>query len=81
LRAAAAHVAGVHIVDLDGWICPGGKCREDLDGVAIRQDGVHYVGAAADRVSRWIMSRALAAVHTGAAEPLPSREAMVRERS
>jgi peptidoglycan/LPS O-acetylase OafA/YrhL len=59
LRHAAAQVPGVEIVDLDGFVCPGGECRERIDGVTMRTDPIHFTGRAADVVTRWLMARIL----------------------
>ncbi|MGE3620851.1 MAG: acyltransferase family protein [Acidimicrobiia bacterium] len=55
-------VAGVHdgveVVDLGGWICPGGEPRT-LAGAPLRADGVHLDLAAAQEAWRWLRPRIL----------------------
>ena len=45
-------------VDLFSYVCPQGKCREQQDGVTLRPDGVHYTGAGANIVARWLIDQA-----------------------
>lgn len=56
LRAfAAAHPKRVHIFDVASHVCPGGKFTPRLDGVKVREDGVHYTAAGAKLFWAWIM--------------------------
>ncbi|MCB0909911.1 MAG: acyltransferase, partial [Nocardioidaceae bacterium] len=32
----------VVVIDIGPWVCPGGTSREEIDGVTVRYDGVHY---------------------------------------
>jgi peptidoglycan/LPS O-acetylase OafA/YrhL len=41
-------------VDLAGWVCPDGECQESIDGVFLRNDGLHFRGGGAVLVSRWL---------------------------
>lgn len=44
----------VKIIDLGRWLCPdNGPCREQIDGVKIRDDGLHY-GPGAKVVAAWL---------------------------
>ena len=45
-RAVATRARGVHLLDLTRTLCPGGQSDP-----TIRPDGVHFVGAGADRVA------------------------------
>lgn len=43
---AAANAPEVSLFNLDGLVCPGGRYRRTLDGVAIRStDGIHFTPA------------------------------------
>jgi peptidoglycan/LPS O-acetylase OafA/YrhL len=54
--AAAGPNAGV--IDLAGFICPpSAGCIEDVDGVALRPDGLHYEGPGADIVAAWLLAQ------------------------
>ena len=57
LRRAVAAETGARIVDLFGYTCPNGKCRNRVDGVVLRPDGQHYDGPGAEIVARWMMSQ------------------------
>jgi lysophospholipase L1-like esterase len=41
-------------LDLTPLICPSGRCRSEIDGVTLRPDGMHFEGAGADIVTRWL---------------------------
>jgi hypothetical protein len=53
-----------HLVDLADLVCPDGPgrpCREELGGVPIRTDGLHYdPGEGGARVADWVVRKALA---------------------
>jgi hypothetical protein len=42
IRAAAAAVPGVEVLDFFEMLCPKGECQRELHRVVIRPDGVHY---------------------------------------
>jgi peptidoglycan/LPS O-acetylase OafA/YrhL len=45
----------VSVVDLDGFVCPGGEYSDlTIDGVGIRSDGVHFTPEGAAVVARWL---------------------------
>ncbi len=51
------------LLDLNGYVCPGGKYTNDLHGVdPLRVDGVHYTPAGSDLVGRWLAEQIGAAV-------------------
>ncbi|TWP33316.1 acyltransferase family protein [Leekyejoonella antrihumi] len=52
---ASAHPHQVHIFNVAEHVCPGGKFTENLDGVKVRDDGVHYTTAGAKLFWKWIM--------------------------
>ncbi|HEU5153034.1 MAG TPA: acyltransferase family protein [Iamia sp.] len=41
-------------IDMAEWICPEDECREKIDGVHLRNDGLHFRDAGALVVSRWL---------------------------
>jgi peptidoglycan/LPS O-acetylase OafA/YrhL len=59
LRRAVGQEPGAHLLDLDAYVCPDGKCVDHMDGVELRTDGRHFQGAAANLVSPWILDHAL----------------------
>lgn len=62
LRDIAAERSGVGFVDLDAWICPEpDRCLEEIDGVDLRPDTVHFEGPSADLVNQWLIPRVLEA--------------------
>lgn len=57
-RRVAGSLPGVTTVDLAGLVCPSGRsCRDRLDGVVLRPDGVHYDGPGGPVVARWLVPR------------------------
>jgi lysophospholipase L1-like esterase len=44
----------VRIVDLGGFLCPGGHARDRIDGVRLRIDGVHFTHGGARIVASWL---------------------------
>jgi peptidoglycan/LPS O-acetylase OafA/YrhL len=54
-RQAAA--TGVNLIDLADYICPAGQCRTTDDGTVIRDDGLHFNGAAGALVGAWVLDR------------------------
>jgi hypothetical protein len=59
LRHAVRAEPGAHLLDLDAYVCPAGRCRDRVDGVELRPDGRHFQGAAANLVAPWILTRVL----------------------
>jgi len=53
LRSAAAR-AGVPVVDVGGWLSPGGRYTPTLGGVKVRSDGVHLTRQAGDLLAPWL---------------------------
>jgi len=52
---AAAHSSAVHLVDPNRLVCPTGKFTEKVNGVQLREDGVHYTKAGATAFWKWLM--------------------------
>lgn len=58
VKRAAAAAEGVQVLDLEGWLCPGGVCQlETADDKIIRPDGVHFSLAGAQPLARWVFER------------------------
>jgi hypothetical protein len=60
LRTVVASAPRARYLDLDAYICPHGVCRTRIDGVALRGDGRHFQGPAANIVAAWLLPRVLA---------------------
>ncbi|HEX7133261.1 MAG TPA: acyltransferase family protein [Iamia sp.] len=41
-------------IDFAGWLCPEDDCKESIDGIFLRNDGLHFRDAGALLVSRWL---------------------------
>jgi hypothetical protein len=65
LEAVATGNPDAAFVDLAGHVCPDDTCRVDIDGLTLRNDGVHYRGEAARLIARWATPEILKAVGTG----------------
>jgi lysophospholipase L1-like esterase len=59
LRRAVRSEPRAHLLDLDAYVCPHGTCRDRIDGVALRTDGRHFQGPAANIISTWILQGVL----------------------
>jgi peptidoglycan/LPS O-acetylase OafA/YrhL len=68
---ARQHADQVVISDLNGLVCPEGEYTDvTIDGVHLREDGVHFTSAGADLVARWLAPEIIAAVPEGR-QPAP----------
>jgi peptidoglycan/LPS O-acetylase OafA/YrhL len=47
----------VSTIDLSRFVCPKGECRNTVDGVNLRPDGLHFLGPGADVTVRWLVPR------------------------
>ncbi len=52
---AAAHPDRVHLADVPGLLCPSGTFQEEVDGIRMRDDGVHYTQAGTARFWEWML--------------------------
>ncbi len=56
--AVAAAAPNAAVVDLHSFVCPNGPdCVEEVNGVELRPDGLHYDGPGADIVAHWLLSQ------------------------
>lgn len=58
-QVAAEHPDTVRLVDLGAYLCPpdAERCTEKIDGVLIRDDGIHYGEHGAKVVANWLAPR------------------------
>ncbi|MEO6987261.1 MAG: acyltransferase family protein [Aquihabitans sp.] len=61
IRSVAEQNANVELLDLEEFVCPGGDCRELIDGDPLRPDGLHFSGPGGSAVSAWVVKQAVAA--------------------
>ena len=56
---ATAHPATVRLLRIDQFVCPGDPthCPDQVDGVQLRYDGIHFAEAGAAKVIPWILDR------------------------
>ena len=59
LRALVAAKAdpAVRLLDLDAWVCPGGVCVEKIDGVILREEGLHFDHGGGIITARWLIAQ------------------------
>lgn len=55
VRLEVAQRTGSPLLDLESLVCPDGNCLSELNGLEIRPDGMHFSGASAAWVSRWML--------------------------
>ena len=53
-RRYVADRPDVTLLDLDAHACPGGKYAEQIDGVTMRTDGVHFTTGGGRLIWRWL---------------------------
>jgi lysophospholipase L1-like esterase len=53
-QVAAASGGAIKLIDLNAYVSPGGRFTDTLDGVHIRDDGVHFTIEGAAYVSKWL---------------------------
>jgi peptidoglycan/LPS O-acetylase OafA/YrhL/lysophospholipase L1-like esterase len=59
-RAVADERDDVDLVDLASYVCPSPtECNEKIDGTNLREDTVHFRGAAAELIARWLVPQVL----------------------
>lgn len=62
LEEIAAGRDGVSVVDLASFVCPPGEeCRSRIDGVDLREDGLHFQGEGAALINEWLVPQVLEA--------------------
>ncbi|HWJ63467.1 MAG TPA: acyltransferase family protein [Acidimicrobiales bacterium] len=56
---------GVSVIDLASYICPPGEaCKTEIDGVDLREDGLHFKGPGARAVNNWLIPQVTAIAQT-----------------
>jgi lysophospholipase L1-like esterase len=59
-RRVAASTPGVELVELAPLVCPEvDRCNEELGGVRLREDGLHFTRDSAPLIARWLIPRVL----------------------
>jgi peptidoglycan/LPS O-acetylase OafA/YrhL len=54
---AALSMRNVYLVDFRTLVCPANQCVQSIDGITLRDDGMHYEGPAAELAVRWLGPR------------------------
>ncbi|HUW00940.1 MAG TPA: acyltransferase [Acidimicrobiales bacterium] len=62
LTALAARRDDVVVVDVDAIVCPDHSCLDELDGVPLRPDGVHYSDDSAPLISPLLVAATMEAL-------------------
>jgi hypothetical protein len=69
LRDIAADTPGVTVIDLASYICPPGQeCKQEIDGVDLREDGLHFQGDGARAVNNWLIPQVTAIAQAARSE-------------
>jgi len=57
LRSAVSAAAdpAVRLVDLDAWVCPQDRCVDKVDGVVLREEGLHFDNGGGIVAARWVL--------------------------
>ena len=50
----AAHPERAEVLDSAAWLCPGGRYVDEIGGVRVRYDGVHFDAEGADAFWAWL---------------------------
>jgi len=50
-------------------VCPAKRCVTSIDGITLRDDGMHYEGPAAELVVRWLAPRLQRLAAAGRSQP------------
>ena len=59
----AAATPGVTVIDLASYVCPPKEaCKTEIDGVDLREDGLHFQGAGARAINNWLIPQVTAIV-------------------
>ncbi len=53
-QVAESHKSLVRVLDLHGLVCPTGTYQEEVNGVKVLRDGVHFTSEGADMVWKWL---------------------------
>jgi peptidoglycan/LPS O-acetylase OafA/YrhL len=55
-EVGSLHPKNVSVIDLGHFVCPKfGVCRQSIDGVPMRPDGLHYRGKSAIAIAAWML--------------------------
>jgi hypothetical protein len=64
-----AHPGRYTLIDLNKFVSPGGKFTDELNGVQIRGDGVHFTGEGQLMVDKWLVPQLRDVVNGGGTGP------------
>jgi peptidoglycan/LPS O-acetylase OafA/YrhL len=56
-QRATTKVPGSYTADFKTLVCPKNHCIDVIDGITLREDGMHYIGPAAELAARWLVPR------------------------
>lgn len=71
---AIAHPDRYTIIDLNRFVSPGGKYAAEINGVLVRDDGVHFSNAGAVMVDNWLVPQLEDVVKGGDPDPAANVE-------
>jgi hypothetical protein len=55
-KVGAKHPKDITVIDLGHFVCPKfGVCRQTIDGVPMRPDGIHYRDKSAAAIAEWML--------------------------
>jgi peptidoglycan/LPS O-acetylase OafA/YrhL len=55
VREVAEEHPDAVVADVARYVCPDLPCRQEIDGIVLRPDGLHYVGASAEHIAGWVL--------------------------
>lgn len=56
----AAAITHASVLDVDGYLCPRGRCRDSLAGQELRPDGIHFLGPGGRVLAAWVVNHVTA---------------------
>jgi peptidoglycan/LPS O-acetylase OafA/YrhL len=66
---ASLSLRNVYVADFKTLVCPANQCLQTVDGITLREDGMHYEGPAAELVVRWLSPRLQTLAAAGTPRP------------
>lgn len=70
MNREVAAASGASVLDLENWVCPGSQpCREEINGVPMRPDGLHFKGVSAEAAADWIVAKSFEVAGVPMPEP------------
>jgi peptidoglycan/LPS O-acetylase OafA/YrhL len=56
----AAHPVTTRLIEFGQYVCPSSPCRQEIDGVTLRSDGVHFDQASQRQIADWLVPQFVA---------------------